>query len=214
VRAKVSAIRAGQGDDVAAEHAHRLLRLAEDHLEAGRVRLVLVGGPPGVGKSTLAEAIATSVPATVLRSDVLRKELAGMPADQPAPAAFGEELYDQTCTDRTYEALLQRAEVALGHGETVVLDASWTAERWRAEARGVADRTCADLVELCCEAPEAVAAERLRRRAATGDASDATPDIARALRASMAVWPEATVVDTSGSIEASVAAALEVVAPR
>ena len=52
VRAKVSAIRAEQGVPDSADKAQALLRLALAHLEAGRVRLVLVGGLPGTGKST------------------------------------------------------------------------------------------------------------------------------------------------------------------
>jgi len=212
VRAKVNAIRAGQGDDAAAEHAHRLLRLAERHLEAGRVRLVLVGGPPGTGKSTLAEAIGQRLPATVLRSDVLRKELAGLPSTAHVPAPFGEGLYDEERTGRTYAAILHRAEVALAHGETVVLDASWTDAALRAEARGVAARTYADVVELCCDLPEAAAEARLRRRSAV-DPSDATPEVARELRHAADAWPEARKIDTSGTVEESVAAALAVVAP-
>lgn len=38
-----------------------------------------------------------------------------------------------------------------------------------------------------------------------GDASDADPDIAAALAADFAPWPPATVVDTTGTIEAAVA---------
>ncbi|HWS47034.1 MAG TPA: gluconate kinase, partial [Acidimicrobiia bacterium] len=47
VRSKVAGLRAR------AEEAAQLLALTLDHLERGRVRLVLVGGPPATGKSTL-----------------------------------------------------------------------------------------------------------------------------------------------------------------
>jgi hypothetical protein len=49
VRAKVGAIRAAQGDDPAVAEARRLLALSRRHLEAGAVRLVLVGGYPALG---------------------------------------------------------------------------------------------------------------------------------------------------------------------
>ncbi len=198
VRAKVNAIRAGQGDDEAAAHARRLLAMAERHLEAGRVRLVLVGGLPATGKTTLAHALAGRLPMTVLRSDVTRKELAGIPPATHTPAAFGEGLYDSSNTAQTYETLLHRADIALRHGETVLLDASWTDPHWRTAARSVAARTHADLIELQCVAPAEVAYERMHRRLTTGDdASDATPEVVIAMARSLAEWPEATMIDTS-----------------
>src|SRR5690606_1293305 len=113
----------------------RLLDLAHAHLERGRVRLVLVGGLPGTGKSTLAAGLGRGLGATVLRTDEVRKELAGLPADRPAGAEVGQGIYGPNSTEATYRELLRRAEVALGLGESVVLDASWTDARWRALAR-------------------------------------------------------------------------------
>ena len=212
VRAKVTAIRAGQGDPDAAAEARQLLDLSLRHLEAARVRLVLVGGLPGTGKSTVARAVGDALGATVLRTDEVRKESAGLPTTAHAPDAFGQGLYSPTATADTYKALLERAEVALRMGETVVLDASWSDERWRDRARGAAGRTDTDVVELRCEIPAEVAAERMRARAAAGgDPSDATPAIAAAMAATADPWPGATTIRTDDSPEASVAAALAAV---
>ncbi|MGE3621371.1 MAG: AAA family ATPase [Acidimicrobiia bacterium] len=198
VRAKVSAIRATQGDPDAAATARRLLALARDHLERARVRLVLVGGLPGTGKSTLAAGLGDATGATVLRSDEVRKELAGIPTDRPADAAFGAGIYAGASTAATYRTLLERAGVALAMGETVVLDASWSDASWRAQARRVAEEAAADVVELRCELPEAVAAARIAaRRAAGGDPSDATAEIAAAMAAAFDAWPSAVPVDTT-----------------
>ena len=204
VRAKVGAIRAGQGDNAATPEARHLLGIARRHLEAGIIRLVLIGGLPGTGKSTLAAGLADALGATVLRSDEVRKELAGLRPDQPAPAEFGEGLYRPAATAATYRELLRRTEVALALGEVVVLDASWTSERLRAEAREVAARTVAELLELRCSTPSDLAARRIRRRAAAGgDPSDATPEIAAQLGLAEDPWPTATIVDTgSGPAEA------------
>lgn len=213
VRAKVAAIRAAQGGgDVAARagaEARDLLALARRHLDAGTVRLIVVGGLPGTGKSTLAAGLGEALGATVLRSDAVRKELAGIPADRPAGARFGEGIYTADATARTYEELGRRARVALERGETVVLDASFTAECRRDVARQVARAIHADLVELRCSAPREVAAGRIRRRAAAGgDASDATPGIAAAMAADESPWPEATTVDTTTGPEVARKAAL------
>jgi hypothetical protein len=209
VRAKVAAIRAAQGREAAAGEAGRLLDLALHHLEAGRVRLIVVGGLPGTGKSTLAAGLGDELDATVLRSDEIRKELAGLAPTAPAGAPFGQGIYGPEATARTYATMLDRARIGLARGESMVLDASWTDPTWRAEARAVAERTHAELVELRCSAPAAVAAARMRHRlAAGGDPSDATPGIAETMAASVAPWPEASVVDTSGAPDASLAGAL------
>jgi predicted kinase len=200
VRAKVAVIRAAQGRTTAAADARRLLDLALRHLDAGRVRLIVVGGLPGTGKSTLAAGLGDQFGAAVLRSDEIRKELAGLAPTAPAGAAFGQGIYAPDATAKTYTTVLDRAEIALSQGESVVLDASWTDEHWRALAAAVAERTHSELVELCCSAPAPIAADRMRQRALTGtDPSDATPEIARTMGASMAAWPTATVIDTSGA---------------
>ena len=48
------------------------------HLRAGAVRLALVGGLPGTGKSTIAGALADRLRACCCSSDRIRKELAGL----------------------------------------------------------------------------------------------------------------------------------------
>ena len=217
VRAKVTAIRAEQRDGdhagVAAE-VSALLQLANAHLEAGRVRLILVGGLPGTGKSTIARAMGDALGATVLSTDEIRKEQAGIPVDQPAPAAYGEGLYTEAGRAAVYETLLQRCRVAIGLGETVVLDASWASAAWRARAREVATSGAADVREVRCEAPRSLSAERLAARAAVGgDPSDATAEVALAMEGDASPWPEAATLDTSGSVDATVAAGLSAVTP-
>ena len=214
VRAKVSAIRADQGVSDAAATAPRLLALAHAHLDAGRARLVLVGGLPGTGKSTLARGIGEATGALVIRSDVVRKELAGLPANQPAGATFGSGIYTAAATAATYRELLGRAERALGMGEMVVLDASWTAADHRAAARRLAEVTASDLVELRCVAPLDVVGERIARRAAAGgDASDADTAIAAAMAAVADPWPTSVAVDTTAAPASAVQSALRQVGP-
>jgi aminoglycoside phosphotransferase family enzyme/predicted kinase len=200
IRAKVSALRVEQGDERARQTAEQLLDLALDHLRRGRVAMVLVGGAPGTGKTTIAEALGIRGEWAVVRSDVVRKELAGLDPRMPAPARIGEDLYSPEMTRRTYEQLLTRARVALELGQTVVLDASWTDAGFRKEAARVAAATSSDLVELRCEVDPAVADARVERRHAEArDASDADRNVAAALRAAADLWPTATVIDTSGS---------------
>ncbi|OIK26155.1 AAA family ATPase [Streptomyces malaysiense] len=211
VRAKVSVIRSRQGAPEAAAASRRLASLALRHLRTSAVGLILVGGPPGSGKSTLSGALADRLRVTLLSSDRVRKELAGIPAEQSAAAGYGEGLYTPEWTARTYAALLDRAAVLLASGESVVLDATWSGAAQREGAARVAERASADLVALHCHVPGDVSAARLSTR--TSGPSDAGPEIAAAMAGGEAPWPEAVPVDTSGALESAVAQALTAVRP-
>ncbi len=214
VRAKVAAIRADQGHPPSAGEARSRLDLALGHLRAARVRLVLVGGLPGTGKSTLAAGLGEALGAAVLRSDVVRKELAGVAPGRSAAAPFGEGIYSPEHTQATYHELLRRARLALGMGEAVVLDASWADPAIRVEARRVAEETFSDLAEIVCVTPPTVAGARMRRRAgAAHDPSDADVEVAAAMARSFAPWPEAAEVDTTGRPGDSLARARDLLTP-
>jgi hypothetical protein len=204
VRAKVAALAWEQADEGsagqarAAQEARQLLGLAAAHLAAGRIRLVVVGGLPGTGKSTLAARLGDALGAAVLRSDVIRKQLAGWDARTPAPAPFGQGLYSPEMTKATYGELLRQARAVLGAGQSVVADASWLDPAWRETARGLAAEVSADLTEVRCDLPIEMIVARVDARAAAGnDLSDATADLVRRLAASQQPWPSALAVDTT-----------------
>lgn len=214
VRAKVACLRNAQGDETAADDARRLLEITHEHLVRGRVALTLVGGLPGTGKSTLAAGLGDRLGWVVLRSDELRKDLAGLGHTTHVRDGYGEGLYDERATAATYEALLHRARTMLQLGEPVILDASWTDPRWREAATAIARDTKSDLHELRCVAPVEVTRERLASRARAGtDASDATSEIAARMAAGALPWPSATTIDTSTSRRDSMTAAIDVVSP-
>ena len=150
VRAKVACLRSAQETDGSGQEARRLQRLALDHLRRARVRLVLVGGLPGSGKTTLATGLAAATGWTVLRSDEIRRQVGDRAIDSSPGGIPGyrEGRYRPAATAAVYQELLAQAEHWLGMGQSVVLDASWTDKSWRDAARAVADRTCSDLAEL------------------------------------------------------------------
>jgi aminoglycoside phosphotransferase family enzyme/predicted kinase len=152
------------------------LALAEELLAPRAPCLVAVGGLSGSGKSTLAAALAGALGARVIRSDVVRKALAGVAPEVRLP----EAAYDAATTARVYAALHEQAREALAAGFPVILDATFL----RAEER----RAVAELAPgvpflgVWLEAPVAVLAARLAAR--RGDASDADVEILhRQLRA-------------------------------
>jgi aminoglycoside phosphotransferase family enzyme/predicted kinase len=206
VRVKVACLRHAQGDSEAAATAAAYAEIAVRHLRAGRVRLVLVGGLPGSGKTTVAGRLADSLGAVLLSSDRVRKELAGLVPEEHAYAGYRQGIYTPAHTERTYGELLRRAGELLARGETVVLDASWTDADLRARAARVARDAHAEFVALRCEVADSVAAERIRTRGRT--MSDAGTGTAAAMAADAAPWPDAVTLDTTGTPDEPVAAAL------
>ncbi|MEV0777439.1 AAA family ATPase [Streptomyces sp. NPDC050428] len=211
VRAKVSLFRERQGVPTARSEAERFADIAVRHLRTSAIRLVLVGGLPASGKSTVAGALADRFGFTLLSSDRLRKELAGLPPERPAPAEYEKGVYTPTWTRRTYDELVGRASALLSAGESVVLDATWNVREYRNAAAEAARRHGADLVSLRCEVPPEVAAHRLATR--PPGPSDAGPDVGEAMVAAAEPWPEAVPLDTGGALEAAVAQAATAVRP-
>lgn len=125
-----------------------------------RPRLTVFCGLSGVGKSTASAYVADACGAARYRSDELRKEL------------FEDPTYDAAETERTYEALLDRARSELETGGSVVLDATFSSERYRAAATELAERTDADLTFVRVTCRDEVVERRMEAR---NDAvSDAT----------------------------------------
>jgi hypothetical protein len=86
----------------AKSRAHWLLALGELEAASRRPCLVLVGGLLGTGKSTLARGLVREANFRLVRSDVVRKELAGLPPGASARSSFGEGIYTQAWSDKTY----------------------------------------------------------------------------------------------------------------
>jgi predicted kinase len=200
VRAKVTGLRAAQeSDHRSAEAARGLLDLCDLHLRRAAPRLVLVGGAPGTGKSTVAADLHQRFGWKVLRSDVTRK--IGSPPGTAGSGRWQEGIYSPAAKERTYFALMDQARDALAHGESVVLDASFTDESHRAAARQVADGALAEVLELRCTLEPQERDRRIAERRQRGDdPSDADAEIAARLATEADPWPEATNLDTSGSL--------------
>lgn len=197
VRAKIAILRFADGDDSAALEARQYHDLCLRHLELATVRLVMVGGGPGTGKSTVAAGIAGAIGGAWLRADEVRKDIAGVSHTDHAFCAPGEGIYSDAMGERTRGELARQAALLLEHGNSVVLDSTWASAAAREQVRKVAAAAGAELTEICCELPPAIAKERIARRLASmHDPSDATPDLVNFFDERFEAWPEASVVDT------------------
>ncbi|MGB3296234.1 MAG: AAA family ATPase [Phormidesmis sp.] len=128
-------------------------------------------GLSGSGKSTTADMLTQQANAIRLRSDAIRKHLAGVALH----ATGSDEIYTQAMTDRTYTRLIELGVRLASQGYRVILDAKFDRQAKRKEAIAQAQAHSISLAFLYCSAPEAVLKSRLDQR--SGDIADATAAI-------------------------------------
>ena len=179
VRASIAAIRAGQGDEASRAEALRYLDLAERLAVRPAPVMVVTCGLSGSGKSTVAAALVSALPAVRVRSDVERKRLAGMrPTERPATEAATARVYSESFTRRVYARLAELAGTILDAGCSVVVDAACT-KRWQRDllARAGGDRGIPIIWMAFDVPPEELVARVTRRRSRGDDPSDASAEV-------------------------------------
>ncbi|MHA3790610.1 AAA family ATPase [Sphingomonas sp. YL-JM2C] len=201
IRAHVAAARAnrigGAGD--ALNEAVHYFELAGRLIGESVPRLIAIGGLSGTGKSTLARTLGADVGAPpgarILRSDVLRKRLAGVSAETPLPASG----YTAEASCAVYSALEGLAWVTLATGHGVIADAVFGMPEERDAIEETASRVACPFSGLWLELPESERITRVEGRDA--DASDANADIVRAQSQNLTGKPTNwTVLASKGSL--------------
>ncbi|MEM6449383.1 MAG: AAA family ATPase [Cyanobacteria bacterium P01_D01_bin.105] len=130
-----------------------------------------MAGLSGSGKSTTAQQLAQLSGAIRLRSDAVRKHLAGLSIHEKG----GDEIYTPEMSDKTYTRLITLGTTLANRGYRVILDAKFDRAAKRAEAIDSAQANNVPLTFLHCTAPAEVLRARVTAR--TGDIADATADI-------------------------------------
>ena len=131
-------------------------------LRFGRPTLWIVCGQPATGKSSLSKEIAKAFSIPVFTSDQIRKEDHTFKKG-PAPSS-GEELYSPERRQHVYGHLLARAQDTLSAGKSVILDAMFSLEKWRDDARGLAGDSDSNIIFVECVCREETARARLKSR--------------------------------------------------
>lgn len=192
-------------DAVVKETATRYFRLARAYTVRDRLGsvLLLTCGLSGSGKSTLARELSRELGLQLLRSDLVRKELAGVPTIGAPTGSGRESLYSEEMDRSTYAALLAQAQQSLSDGRGMVVDATFKRRADREPFCELARRLGVPffLVETRC--PEEVARERLEaRQADPNQVSDARWEQYLQQREVFEAPAdgEAVVVDSAGSL--------------
>jgi uncharacterized protein len=158
-----------------ASDAQSYLALADAFLRPGSACLVAIGGLSGVGKSSVAQALASGFSpapgARVIRSDILRKRL----FDYPPEAKLPDSAYTSEVTERVYRALDDQAKVSLAAGYTTIIDATFLRQDERQRISACANLAHLPFMGIWLEAPNDVLMARIGNRGK--DASDADMEV-------------------------------------
>jgi len=129
-------------------------------------QVIVLIGFSGSGKSYIAKFLE-NFGYKVLRSDVIRKKLAGLKPTERATSPFGKGIYSEEMTKKVYSEMVKRAKDIVFKNGKVVLDATFL-KKWQRE---LVLRNFPTATFLWVVAPEEVIVERLRKR--KNDVSDA-----------------------------------------
>lgn len=122
-------------------------------------RLVIVGGAPATGKTTLALALGKSIGLPVITKDDIKEALA-------TPFATGERDWSRQLGVAAYSVLFVVAERILAAGSGLILETNFRRDIADSPLRALAH--LAPTVVIVCRVPDALRRQRFEDRAAVG----------------------------------------------
>jgi hypothetical protein len=159
----------GAGKKTTEELAVRYLDLAFRYaVQFARLTLWVFCGLPGTGKSTLAIRLHEIFGINLIRSDDVRKEIPEHHAHE-GPVSYGTGRYRQDMRGLVYGRLLLMAQEELERGRPVILDATFSKQKWREEAVRLAQDLDANILFVECTCSEDALLDRLGGRTQGND---------------------------------------------
>lgn len=151
------------------------LQLAQSYTQTRAGHLIIARGLSGSGKTTLTQPLLEQLPAIRIRSDVERKRLAGMQANERASAQPGEGIYTSQYSEKTYNYLLELATQIIDAGYNVIVDATFLQKSQREMFQQLAEVKNIAFHILNFSARTEILQQRIKQR--SGDASDADLEV-------------------------------------
>jgi len=219
VRAKVEAIGARDAEHTAVQRPEALDRARGYFNLAATYTLppamILTCGLPATGKSWMGERVAHALGGPIHKSDVRRKQLAGLTVRNRQREGYDQGLYTPENKQLTYDSLLDDARADILAGRSVVIDGSFVQAKWRIPFRDLAAELGAPLVLLEMRADEETVKRRIEKRLLDPDEpSEADFNVYLALRDQWEAPDELAAgqhlaIDSGGSTEAAVGRLLD-----
>ena len=177
IRGEVESIKAAEPElspgerKAAGESARRHFRLARGLIIRDRLPLTLfiTCGLSGSGKSFVASELSFQLGLEQFSSDLVRKQLAGVPPTDRCSGSYLDGIYSHDFTRKTYDRLRELANDALSVGRSVIVDATFQSPQERALFRSLAAVHGVRFVILAIRCTEALILERLDERELRSD---------------------------------------------
>jgi len=184
VRAKIDVLRMHQANMSFCEQrglandCRRYLDLARQYNQDLQPSLTIMMGPSGSGKTTVAQRLIDSSDVIRLRSDVERKRLFGLGAEDTSQGTLRQSMYSADGDRATYSRLAELTDVVLDAGYPVVVDAAFLRRADRERFAQLALRHGVSFRIVKCTADEHQLQHRVEaRRRHGGDASEADEQV-------------------------------------
>ena len=170
VRAKVEALRVDQEALDSSNYAAHIqpsidyIELAARWSGSHRAGLVIMHGLSGSGKSTVAAQLVEALGAIQIRSDVIRKRLFDLDAQESSGSALAQGIYTGDATEQTYDRMCEIAATIIDADFTVIADATYLLESQRKALLEMAVSPSCNKIIIHCEVPEAELRKRIVAR--------------------------------------------------
>lgn len=184
VRAKVAIIRHSQSGLSKSEQKQSLQQfkdysqLAQSFTQAKHATLYIAHGVSGSGKTTLCQPLLERFGMIRLRSDVERKRLFGMTAENKSQSDTGQGIYTSSASTQTYQRLIELAQYTIRAGYNTIVDATFLKREQRQQFHDLARKLKVEFVIIHFHADEKLLRQWVSERQAIGkDASEATIEV-------------------------------------